>query len=77
MFDHLEGFTDAEDDTTLKSKISKWAKQSYLDEKVKAKQRGVWDWLAVFLPCIGWLSKYSVRSSKLLCGIFTRQIGVS
>lgn len=66
VFDHLEGFTDAEDDTTLKSKISKWAKQSYLDEKVKAKQRGVWDWLAVFLPCIGWLSKYSVKDNLLM-----------
>ena len=66
VFDALEGFTtDADDDTTLKSKVAKWAKQSYQDQRLAAGRRGIWDWLALLLPCIGWLSKYNVRTRPL------------
>lgn len=63
VFDQLDGFTELEDDISLKNRLTKWWKRYSYHQKIAAQGRGVWDWLALFLPCIGWLSKYSVCPS--------------
>jgi hypothetical protein len=50
----------AEDDT-LKSRFSKWAMKTYNQQKQAAGNRKLIDWLAIFLPCVRWLTTYNVR----------------
>lgn len=65
VFDQLEGFTDAEDDMKVRSKVSKWCGLQAAQARDSAKSYTAMDWLALVLPCLSWIKKYSVRCLPL------------
>lgn len=60
VFDQLDGFTNTDASVSLRSKVSKWCGVRANQARDGAKNFSVTDWIALAVPCVSWLKKYSV-----------------